>query len=157
MRLRTLALLYALAIPLAADEGMWLFNQFPKDTVKQKYTFDVTDSFLDHLRLSSLRIGSGSGAFVSPTGLIVTTRRLAAACIGQSPETACPGIEASVVLALEDVTTQIKNATATERNTTIARIEKDCAQKTGNSCSVVKLYAGERYDLYQSHRYTDLR
>ena len=60
-------------------------------------------------------------------------------------------MEASVLVALEDVTKQVKGGPRSRV------IEKDCAQKTGNSCSVVKLYAGERYDLYQYHRYTDLR
>ena len=39
----------------------------------------------------------------------------------------------------------------------IARVEKACADKSGNTCTVVKLSSGERYDLYQYHRYTDLR
>jgi hypothetical protein len=177
MRLPRLALFYALTIPLIADEGMWLFNAFPKDTVKQKHTFDVTDPFLDNLRLASVRIGRGSGSFVSGSGLIATTRRLTAACIAslakdsfyapsQSAEQQCPGMEASVLVALEDVTKTVKDASAgaakpadilEKRSAAIARIEKDCAQKSGNTCSVVKLYAGERYDLYQYRRYTDLR
>src|SRR4051794_28511895 len=107
MRLTRLAVLWALAVPLAADEGMWLFNQFPKDTVKQKYSFEVTDSFLDNVRLATVRIDSGSGAFVSPSGLIVTTRRVAAGC-----EKQCAGMEASVLVALEDVTKQVKGGAA---------------------------------------------
>ena len=59
-----IVLLSSLALPVAADEGMWLFNQCPKGRLKQKYSFDVSDGFLDHLRLSSLRIGGGSGSFV---------------------------------------------------------------------------------------------
>src|SRR5437868_1091661 len=103
MRLQRLALLYALAIPVMADEGMWLFNNFPKDTVKQKYAFEITGPFLDDLRLASVRIGAGSGSFVSSSGLIATARRLAAPCIAplakdsfyapsQSGELQCPGM-----------------------------------------------------------------
>src|SRR5450432_384082 len=73
----------ALALPLMADEGMWLFNQFPKDQLKQKYNFDVTDAFLEHLRLSSLRIGGGSGSFVSPAGLIFTNHHIVATCLSK--------------------------------------------------------------------------
>ena len=36
-------------------------------------------------------------------------------------------------------------------------IEKECAAKSGNVCSVVRLFSGGRYDLYQYRRYTDLR
>jgi len=163
MRFQRLALLCALSFPLIADEGMWLFNNFPKETVKQKYAFEVTDPFLDDLRLATVRIGGGSGSFVSASGLIATTRRLAANCIAtlskdsfyapsQGGETHCPGMEASVLVALEDVTKQVKDAAKP-----VAAIEKDCAQKTGNICAIAKLYAGERYDLYQYHRYTDVR
>ena len=44
-----------------------------------------------------------------------------------------------------------------QRNAAIARIEKECAAKSGNVCSVVRLFSGGRYDLYQYRRYTDLR
>ena len=39
MRFRRLLFLCVLALPAVADEGMWLFNQFPKDQVKEKYGF----------------------------------------------------------------------------------------------------------------------
>lgn len=174
----------ALAVPLAADEGLWLFNQFPKDQVKQKYNFEVTDGFLENLRLASLRIGTGSGSFVSPAGLILTSRRTAAGCIaalgapqhdyrrdgfyasaGQD-EARCPGLEASLLLRMEDVTTQVKDAAKDgakpaealqKRGAAIGRIEKSCSEKSGHPCSVVKLSSGERYDLYEYRAYSDLR
>ena len=43
-----------------ADEGMWPYNQFPKDKVA------VTTEFLDNLRLASVQVAGGSGSFVSP-------------------------------------------------------------------------------------------
>jgi hypothetical protein len=114
MRFRGILLVCALALPVAADEGMWLFNQFPKAQVKEKYGVEVTDEFLDHLRLSSVRIGGGSGAFVSSNGLILTNYHVASACIsklanaehdylrdgfyaaGGVGELKCPGMEANV-------------------------------------------------------------
>ena len=183
MKFRGLLLAFALALPLAADEGMWLFNQFPKDKVKEKYEFDVTDAFLDHLRLATLRIGAaGTGSFVSPTGLILTNQRQVADCLKAAAghdylkdgfyaatpadELACPGIEAAVTVAMEDVTKQVKEAVKdgmkpaealVKRNAAIAAIEKSCAERTHNTCSVVKFSSGERYDLYQYKKYTDLR
>jgi len=65
MRFRRLLFLCALALPAVADEGMWLFNQFPKDQVKEKYGFEVADQFLENLRLASLRIGGGSGSLLA--------------------------------------------------------------------------------------------
>ena len=93
----------------------------------------------------------------------------------EAEELPCPGMEARVVVALEDVTGQVKEAPAKEssknakvtaaaqaetmqkRAAAIARIEKACAEKTGNVCNVVKLSSGERYDLYQYQKYSDLR
>src|SRR5262245_60652322 len=176
MNNRVIAVLSMLAVPAMGDEGLWLYNHFPKDQVREKYQFEVADQFLDHLRLSSVRIGGGSGAFVSPRGLLLTTFTAGADCASTHPdgfyaatpdaELRCPGLEGEVLVALEDVTKQVKEgiregAKAAEalekRNAAIARIEKACAEKTGDHCSVVKLYSGERYDLYDYKRYSDLR
>jgi hypothetical protein len=196
MRIPGVFLVCALALPVAADEGMWLFNQFPKDQVKKSYNFDVTDQFLDNLRLASLRIGSNAGSFVSANGLILTDRSAVADCVAklnsaqhdyvkdgfyaaaQPEELQCPGLETSVLAGMEDVTSQVKEtvaakeapknakvAAAAEKTTevmqkraaAIARLEKACADKTGNTCTVVKLSSGERYDLYQYEKFTDLR
>ena len=112
----------ALALPALADEGMWLFNQFPKDQVQQKYNFTVTDAFLENLRLATMRIGGGSGSFVSPNGLVFTNHHVASDCISklgsaqhnymrdgfyaatQQEEMACPDLEANVLLKIDDVT-----------------------------------------------------
>ena len=154
---------------------MWLFQQFPKDAVQQKYGFEATSQFLDHLRLSSVRIGGGSGAFVSPRGLLLTNRHLVAGCVtrqdnfyaaSQADEARCAGLEASVLEKIDDVTGQVKAATqdgATAaktleaRNAGIARIESECAAKSGNTCTVVTLFSGARFDLYQYRKYTDVR
>jgi len=175
-----------LALPVAADEGMWLFNQFPKEQVKKSYNFEVTDRFLENLRLASLRIGPNAGSLVSPSGLILTDRATVADYAAkdgfyaatQAEELRCPGLEASVLVGLEDVTAQVKEsapaketpksvkaAAAAEktseamerRNAAIARLEKTCTEKTGNTCTVVKLSSGERYDLYQYRTFSDLR
>ena len=163
------------AAPLRADEGMWLFDRFPKDAVQQKYHFEVTQAFLDALRLSSVTIGGGSGAFVSPQGLIITDRGLIAGCLPQpnssfyaateTAETRCPGLAAAVLTGIQDVTKQVKGAArdgtpaarALEARTAeISRIEKLCAAAVAR-CKVVTLYSGSRYDLYQYQVYNDLR
>jgi len=196
MKIPGIILVCALALPMAADEGMWLFNQFPKDQVKKAYNMEVSDQFLDNLRLGTLRIGNNSGSLVSNAGLILTDRGAVADCIAKlntaqhnyvkegfyaatgADEQPCPGLEATVVVALEEVTSQVKepepaakeaapkNAkAATDKNAealkkraaAIVRVEKACADKTGNICVVVKLSSGERYDLYQYKKYSDLR
>jgi hypothetical protein len=173
---RKITLLVCLcALPAAADEGTWLFQQFPKDAVQQKYGFEATSQFLDHLRLSSVRIGGGSGAFVSPRGLLIANRHIVSGCISgqeafyaaaEAGETRCAGLEASVLIKIDDMTQQVKaasreGATAAKaleiRNAAIARIENDCAASSGNVCSVVTLFSGGRYDLYRYRKFTDMR
>ena len=67
-----------------ADEGMWLYNAAPKDKIKARYGFELTQEWLDHVRLSSVRFNNGgSGSFVSPDGLTFTNHHVGAACVQQ--------------------------------------------------------------------------
>jgi len=127
---RGLLFVCALALPLVADEGLWLFNQFPKDAVSTKYSFDVTDAFLSKLQLASMRLGSGSGSFVTAHGLIFTNHHVVTDCIAKlsasgrdylkdgfyattrAEELRCPGLESGVLLKIEDVTSQVKEPMA---------------------------------------------
>src|SRR5580765_4447031 len=102
------SLIWAMAVPASADEGLWLFNQFPKETLKQKYEVDIADTFLDNLRLSTVRVGGGSGAFVSGNGLILTSYRNAVRC--SAVDSPCPGLDAAVLVAIEDVTKPVKDS-----------------------------------------------
>jgi hypothetical protein len=186
---RLFAYLIAIVIGFAntnvvADDGIWLFNQFPNKLVAKKYNFEVTDAFLDHLRLSSLRV-LASGSFVSPRGLIFTNHHVASECIQQlstkqhdymangfyaateAEEKRCPGMEADVLLSIEDVTARVNSSITSDstssaeanrqRKAQMTRIEKECADKTGNRCDVVTLYSGGEYHLYQYKKYVDLR
>jgi Peptidase S46 len=199
MKIPGLLLVCALALPILGDEGMWLYNEFPKDAVKKAYSFEVTDDFLDSLRLATVKIGASSGSFVSPGGLMLTNREAVANCVAKlstpehdlvkngfyaaanADERPCPGLEAKVLVSLEDVSGQIKEpapaappkeasknakpAAVTEktaemlakRTSAIARVEKACVDKTGDACTVVSLSSGERYHLYHYKNYTDLR
>ncbi len=172
------------ATPVAADEGMWPFDRFPKDAVHQKYGFEVTQQFLDGLRLATVRIGGGSGAFVSPQGLLLTDRRAVSGCLAQlasaghdyakdgfyaasqPAEARCTGLEAGVLTDMADVTKQVK-AAAREgappakalqaRGAEIARIEKDCTRPPEQTCSVVTLFSGGLYSLNRYRVYADVR
>ena len=63
--------------PLRADEGMWTFDRPPAQAIQQRYGVTITREWLDHLRLSSVRLPDGSGSFVSPTGLVLTNHHVA--------------------------------------------------------------------------------
>jgi peptidase S46-like protein len=180
------ALALALATPLAlADEGMWLYNAFPKDRVQKQYGFLPTQEWLDHLRLSSVRFNNGgSGSFVSADGLAFTNHHVGADCIEklgssgadfmktgfyaktQADEAKCPDLELNLLVSIDDVTAKVKAAATPSMSTAdagqaqrsaMSAIEKDCAASTGLRCDVVTLYSGEVYNLYRYKKYTDVR
>lgn len=162
---------------------MWLFDRFPRDTVKQKYGVDVTPAFLDGLRLASVRIGGATGAFVSSSGLIVTNQHIIAACLSKlssgahdylrdgfyaksrADEMRCPDLDAKVLMSIEDVTGRmpampkkgLSGKFAQQREEVIKRLESECGAHANETCEVVDLFSGSRYDLYRYRRYADIR
>src|SRR5207302_9254476 len=74
-RFLTLLPLFIAATALA-DEGMWLFNNPPLKQLKEKYRFEPSSQWLEHLQKASVRFNSvGSGSFVSANGLCITNHR----------------------------------------------------------------------------------
>src|SRR5579864_7487981 len=168
-----------------ADEGMWLYNAPPKDRIKAKYGFDLTQQWLDHVRLSSVRFNNGgSGSFVSPDGLTFTNHHVGAGCVQQlsteghdyiktgfyakteAEEVKCPNLELNQLVGIEDVTEKInagvksEMATAeigTAQRAAMSQVEKDCTTSTGLRCDVVTFYSGQVYNLYKYKKYTDVR
>ena len=70
--------------PASADEGMWTLDAFPADRVEKAYGFAPDRTWLDHVRLSSVRLARGcSASFVSPLGLVQTNHHCAQGCIAQ--------------------------------------------------------------------------
>ncbi len=175
----------ALALSVAAEEGMWTFNDFPKAQVKQRYGFEPMQAWLDHVRLASVRFNNGgSGSFISPHGLVMTNHHVGSECIHnlstaehdymqngfyaptRTDERKCPDLELNVLLGIEDVTDKVNASikpemSAAERNQaqkgTMAALEKECTEKTGLRCDVVTLYEGGAYNLYRYKKYTDVR
>jgi hypothetical protein len=187
--MKRLAILVALAATLAplgamAEEGMWTYDNFPSQVVAQKYGFAPTQDWLDHVRLSSLRLAGGcSGSFVSASALVMTNHHCAAECIQQlstakrdyiaggflartaPEEQKCPDIELNTLTSIEDVTERVVKATAglsgeafnNAQKAEISRIEQSCGADTKTRCDVVSLYRGGRYNLYRYKRYQDVR
>ena len=66
------------------DEGMWPFNNIPREEIKKKYGFDVTDEWLKKVQLASVRFNNGgSGSFVSPNGLVLTNYHIVEDFVGE--------------------------------------------------------------------------
>jgi hypothetical protein len=175
--------LVMLTAAVAADEGMWLFNAFPSAAVKAKYGFEPTQAWLDHLRLSSVKFGGGSGSFVSASGLTFTNHHIASGCLHDlstaskdylkagfyarthAEELKCPNMEVNVLEGIEDVTSRINAATnpavdaaqaAQAQRSAMSTLESSCSTG-GLRCEVITLYAGGMYHLYKYKKYTDVR
>ena len=176
---------FLLGIFAQADEGMWLYNQPPKAKIKAKYGFDLTQEWLDHVRLSSVRFNNGgSGSFVSADGLTFTNHHVGAQCVQQlsteghdyiktgyyaktqAEEAKCPNLELNQLIGIEDVTDKVNagvkaGMSAAElgqaQRAAMSQVEKDCAGATGLRCDVVTFYSGQVYNLYKYKKYTDVR
>src|SRR5215204_7324505 len=73
------AVLLGNASAIKADEGMWLFNAPPRQQLKERYNFEITDAWLEHVQKSSVRFNSGgSGEVVSEDGLIMSNHHVGA-------------------------------------------------------------------------------
>src|ERR1051325_2256148 len=81
--LLTTILCCSIASPSLADEGMWTFDNPPRKLWKERYNFEPTDAWLEHVRLSSVRIGGAAGAFVSPNGLVLTNQHVGSSQIAK--------------------------------------------------------------------------
>src|SRR6266404_2470620 len=167
------------------DEGMWLFNNPPLKQFKEKYQFEPTPQWLEHLQKASVRFNSGgSGSFVSANGLVITNHHVGADCLQkfgdeqhnylrdgfyaktQPEEKKCVDLELNVLMSIEDVTARVNGAVksgmageqaANARKSVIAAIEKESKEKTGLRSDVVTLYQGGAYHLYRYKRYDDVR
>ncbi len=194
MKLRKLLcalLLAAFALPALnlstahADEGMWLFNNVPRAEIKRKYNFDVTDAWLNKVRMASVRFNNGgSGSFVSPDGLVLTNYHIVEDIVGElstaekdyskegflartrAEEQKAPSLELNVLMGIEDVTNRVAGsvkagATAAEaadaRRAEITAIETESLKATNLRSDVVTLFQGGRYNLYLYKKYTDVR
>jgi hypothetical protein len=177
--------LLAACLPLCADEGMWTFDNPPVKQLEAKYHFTPTQQWLDHVRLSCVRLNDGgSGSFVSAHGLLLTNHHVARGQLQKNStaerdyvkngfyaatpdqEMKSPDLEVNVLISMENVTQAVVAALQgaktpaeefTRRKAAIANIERESMQKTGLRSDVVTLYQGGEYWLYSYKKYTDVR
>ena len=183
---RTLLVATLAAVPLSrADEGMWTFHSPPKAMLKDKHGIELTDEWLDHVRLSSVRFGNGgSASFVSPKGLVLTNHHVGLTSIQKvsteamdfvehgvyattlESEIKVPDLELNVLIKMTNVTQRVRGAVpagasageATKlRRAATSEIESEAREGSELKVEVVSLYRGGEYWLYEYEKYDDVR
>ncbi|HSQ75723.1 MAG TPA: S46 family peptidase, partial [Bacteroidota bacterium] len=179
------ALLLLCVWSATADDGMWTFDNPPRKQLKELYGFEPTQEWLDHVRLSSVRFNDGgSGAFVSPDGLVLTNHHVARGQLqkmssreknyvadgyfaqAQADEIKSTDLELNVLVGMENITARVLAAVKPAmspkealdaRKAVTAQISKESKEKTGLRADVVSFYQGGEYWLYTYKQYTDVR
>ena len=168
-----------------ADEGMWLFNDLPTKLLKDRYGFEPSQEWAEHLMKSCVRFNvGGSASFISSTGLVLTNHHVGSDTLfklstpernildvgflahSADQELKAPDLELNQLVNIKDVTAVIQGSVTdgmtTEqavaaRRAIIATMEKSALDETGLKSTVTTLYGGGRYHLYQYKKYTDVR
>ncbi|MEZ6197002.1 MAG: S46 family peptidase [Planctomycetota bacterium] len=186
-----LAAVLALAMPAKAQDHhemgkMWTFEHVPKDYFQKTHGFELTQEWLDHARMSSLRFGGGcSASFVSPKGLIMTNHHCTRDFIAQaSPENEdwvrdgfvaesmekevkLEGCSVQQLVRTRDITELMNrgiedgddDATVTRKRAENEQaILKQAREESPDlNPEVIKLYQGGVFMLYSYRFYTDVR
>ena len=181
--LSVLAACLAGAGPALADEGMWTFDNFPSAVVSKTYGVAIDQAWLDHVRLSAVRLTSGcSAAVVSGAALVMTNHHCVVDCVqslstpahdllregfltdGLTEERKCPGLQAEVLVGITDVTQALKPSAAAvddprrARDDAWARIEREgCPDTLRYRCQITAFYRGGQYVLHRYRIYDDVR
>jgi Peptidase S46 len=162
---------------------MWTFDAPPLDYWRRTYSFAPDQKWLDHVRLSSVRLPNCSASFVSARGLVMTNHHCGRDCTASaSPadsnyietgfaagtladEKKCAGLYVDQLQSIQNVTDRVRSAItgktpteqAAQRSGAIAQIQTECNQQTQLNCQVVTLYQGGIYSLYRYRRFNDIR
>jgi hypothetical protein len=177
----------ARSVTLSGQElgSMWTFENAPLQQWRQRYNFDATPQWLEHVRLSSVRYGeSCSASFVSAQGLVMTNHHCARECIEavsteqmdfvatgfqartRAEEKLCPNLFLDQLVEIQDVTQRVRAAAppgaaqqqiAQAEGAERQRIEQECEQRSGNQCQVVPLFQGGQFQLYTYKRYAPVK
>jgi hypothetical protein len=164
---------------LRADEGYWLFDDAPTQAIADKYHVTLDTAWLDHLRGAVVKIGGGTGSFVSADGLVITNRHIGEGQLHTlstrthnyeengfyaptfADELHCQGLEMMVLQSTENVTARVKAAlkpgaspdeAEAQLRAATAAIEKESFDRTGLTSNVVTLFGGARFTISTATR-----
>jgi hypothetical protein len=151
----------AASLPAMAIEGMWTFDNFPATAVRQSFGADITPAWLDHVRLSTLRLTNCTASFVSREGLILTNHHCIESCLAElsskeksllelgfrastrKEEPRCPAQHADVLMGTENITDAVLKADSglsdaaanTARKKVLTSLEQACEQASARAKS----------------------
>lgn len=172
------------ACGLRGDEGMWTFDNLPVQRMQSSYGFAPDRAWLDHVRLATLRLPGGTGAFVSRDGLVLTNHHIAHAWIeriadaghdyvkdgfvapDRRHELRVPGLEVRTLMATENVTEALRAAALAAggaagedaaRRAALARMVQAAERRTGLASEPVVLYQGGETWIYSYAVHSDVR
>jgi V8-like Glu-specific endopeptidase len=177
-RIPAAALAALASLSAAADEGMWTFDNPPREAIASKYGVTLDAAWLGRVQQATVRLEGGcTGSFISPDGLILTNHHCAEECIAQNStpendlvgngflagtrekELRCQEEAISVLVGTEDVTAKVAAATAgmsadaaaEARRAELTRLEQACEEASRKSKKGAQKC--ERVSLYQGGQY----
>jgi hypothetical protein len=147
------------SLPAIANEGMWTFDNFPASAVRDSFGAEITPAWLDHVRLSTLRLTNCTASFVSRQGLILTNHHCIESCLAElsskqksllelgflaaarKDEQRCPAQHADVLVATENITDAVLKADLglsdaaanTARKKLLTSLEQACEQASSRA------------------------
>jgi hypothetical protein len=164
---------------------MWLLEDPPREHVRDVYGVELTPEWLEKTRLSGLKFGGGTAAFVSARGLVLTNHHVVRGYlarmqhegrdlglhgyVARSPEEELPipGANVSQLVHVEDVTDAVfagvdLTAPPETVNAAIGRNRQTVLARAakawpGLAPELVTLYRGGRVHLYVSKTFADVR
>jgi len=193
MSLRFTATLLALTASLSAlsaastaraEEGMWTFDNFPIQTVNDRYGTRIDQAWLDRVRSAAVRIQGCSASLVSPQGLVLTNHHCIVGCVqdlsdaqndyvkaGWMPATReeerqCPGQTAEILTGITDVTDRMLGSGAGLEGAAFVQArgaeqqaiqQENCGDDVKLTCQVISFFRGGQYKLYKFRKYEDVR
>jgi hypothetical protein len=162
------------ALPAAADEGMWTFDNPPAAAIEQKYGAKIDAPWLKRVQGATVRLETGcTGSFISGDGLILTNHHCAEDCIAQNSsegndlvangflagtrekELKCEEDAVSVLVGTEEVTAKVAAAlegvapgkVVEARRAELTKLEQACEE--GSKKAKGGPLKCERVSLYQ--------
>ena len=179
------AALAVIAIQAQAAEGLWTFDKAPIDKIRAETGAVINQAWLDHLRLSAVRLSSGcSASVVSGEGLVATNNHCVEDCEAdlssgrndyvkngfytsrREDERLCPGMDAEILIGITDITDQVRSATAGKegrsyvdaRDQALNAAERAaCGEDHKFRCEALSFFGGGQFRLHRYRRYADVR